>query len=120
MSTQQQPSTVNPWTLGWRLRWAIEHARLDVQEAAKKIEVSRTTLSRWAHDDIVPKQIFLLALADLCGVNRDWLVTGRGLPLGEAPEPPGPRGGGRIVNLINSAGDDQDDCTVNCVPLRAA
>lgn len=111
MSTQ----TATPWTRGWRLRWALDHAGLDVQQAAKEIEVSRTTLGRWIHDDeAAPKQVFLRAIADLCGVNYRWLATGDGLPEDEveAPRPPKPRGGAKIIS-INSPDDNQDTFSVN-------
>lgn len=65
---------VPAFTLGWRLRLALEHAGISVQDMAAELEVSRDTMHRWTHDQAIPRRIFLQVWADRCGVPYEWLV----------------------------------------------
>lgn len=72
-------------TLGWRLRMAMEHAGMTALDIASEMEIDRTTVARWIHDETVPKRIYLRAWADRCGVSYTWLADE------PAPKPAGRR-----------------------------
>jgi transcriptional regulator with XRE-family HTH domain len=79
------------WTLGWRLRRSLDHAGISVETMADRCGVSRQTASRWMHDEIVPRPIFLREWSMVCGVPYRWLTE----PLIEAEiaasDPPPPK-----------------------------
>lgn len=72
------------WTLGWRLQRALDHAGIKVGDMADEIGVVRGTVSLWLHDKGPVREIYLKHWALRCGVNAQWLITGR---RGETPEP---------------------------------
>lgn len=75
-------------TLGWRLQMALAHAGVSVQEMAGGLGVSRSTVSRWIHDDgAPPRAAFVKQWALATGVPLVWLETGN------APARPEPDGG---------------------------
>lgn len=77
MSTQTDESYFPTWTLGWRLRRAIEHAGMTTDELAVRLDVSRSTISRWCNDrGAPPKSLYLSAIAQTCHVDPAWLRTG--------------------------------------------
>lgn len=61
-------------TPGWRMRMALEHAGVSFQEMADELQVSRQTLTRWTHDEIEPKRVYLRAWAEKTGVSFEWLA----------------------------------------------
>lgn len=85
--TDQQ---VPPLTLGWRLRMSLENAGIPVHEMADMIESHRTTLTRWLHDEIVPKRIYLEKWAELTGVPMAWFEEAPNFPAKPAPAQPAP------------------------------
>jgi len=76
--TNNSTEAVPEFTLGWRLRRAVEHAGIKKEELADELEISRATLSRWMHDDYRRpiKPVWLKAIALRCGVPYEWLRTG--------------------------------------------
>lgn len=62
--------------MGWRIRRALDHADVKVEELARELGVSRSTVSRWMHDDGPVRRIYLQAIALHCNVPLDWLTTG--------------------------------------------
>ena len=80
-------SQVPEFTLGWRLRMAMEFAGVKQDELADELDVSRATMSRWMHDDYKRpiKPIWLRAIALRCGVSYEWLRTGVVPPESTAP-----------------------------------
>jgi transcriptional regulator with XRE-family HTH domain len=94
MSEMTQSDTATPWTLGWRLRRALEHSGLSVQQMADDIGYDRATLARWTHDKgRPPRTLVVKQWALRCGVRREWLEHGQGewltggSPPGDVPPP---------------------------------
>ena len=88
MSTHESPSGAVPeLTIGWRIQMALTYAGLTTEDIAERLDVSRSTISRWSNDHgAPPKRIYLDAIAHATGVNPVWLKTG--VP-GENPDPGG-------------------------------
>jgi transcriptional regulator with XRE-family HTH domain len=78
MTEVQQELRIPPWTLGWRLQRALDWGKVSTQEMADELEVSRGTISRWCHDQGMPKRIFLKHWALRTGVPFEWLALGVG------------------------------------------
>ena len=69
--------TVPDWTLGWRLRRALDFADVSVAEMADELGVGRTTVSGWLNDpDRRVRRVYLRYWADRCRVPLDWLEFG--------------------------------------------
>lgn len=68
--------TVPTWTLGWRLRRALEHANISVQDMARELGVDRRTVSTWANDRRKPSRANLVVWALRTGVPLEWLERG--------------------------------------------
>ncbi|HEY0701062.1 MAG TPA: helix-turn-helix transcriptional regulator [Micromonospora sp.] len=64
------------WDLGDRLTKALRVSRLGVAEVAEYLGVTRSTVSRWMHGQVVPNKATLIVLSDLTGVDYTWLVKG--------------------------------------------
>ena len=88
--TEQVDFAVEPeFTLGWRIKRALDHAKLDHSDLMAKFEVSRQTVSRWCRDDGPPPKKFILnEIAVMCGVSARWLIDGP-----QAEHDSGPDGG---------------------------
>lgn len=70
-------ATIPDWTLGWRMRRALGHSGVSVQEMADELGVARTTLTRWMGDQgAPPRPAFLRVWALRTGVPYEWLVNG--------------------------------------------
>lgn len=82
MSEMQQEPAVPDWTLGWRLRRALDHAGLTVEEMADELGVSRSTVSRWVHDKGPMRPLYQKVWALRCGVPADWLTGAASDPAG--------------------------------------
>jgi transcriptional regulator with XRE-family HTH domain len=61
-------------TLGWRLRISLERAGLKAEDMAVRLDVHRGTISRWMHDDVTPRPIYLREWARICRVPVAWLA----------------------------------------------
>lgn len=87
MSTQViGPSRIPQQTRGDRMRMALRHAGVGVQEMASYLGVARNTVSTWINDRITPSKQTLRLWAMRCAVPLVWLETGK------APDEPGPEG----------------------------
>ncbi len=84
--TIQTAGLIPEWTLGWRMQRALAHGDLSVQQMADTLGVSRSTISRWLHDDgRPPRAAFISQWALATGVPRKWLETGE-TPTGGDPD----------------------------------
>ena len=72
-SDQQQ---IPVWTLGWRLKRALDHGGVSAQEMALELGVHPGTVSRWMNDRETPRPIYVRAWAHRCRVPTDWLLYG--------------------------------------------
>lgn len=61
-------------TLGWRLRISLDRAGLKAEDMAVRLDVHRGTVSRWMHDDVAPRPIYLREWARICRVPVQWLA----------------------------------------------
>lgn len=79
MSTDAATGRVPALTIGWRLQMALNHGGVSHQQMADLLGVNRATISRWCNDrGAPPRTIYLRQWALACGVDADWLITGRG------------------------------------------
>jgi transcriptional regulator with XRE-family HTH domain len=62
------------WTLGWKLKRALDHAGLSAQEMAAELGVHVGTVSRWMNDRETPRRAYVMAWALRCGVSFGWLT----------------------------------------------
>lgn len=67
-------STKNPAKLGDRIKKAIRGAGLSQKEVAQKIGISENSMSSYIRGRS-PRIDVLCAIAELCGVSIDWLLT---------------------------------------------
>jgi transcriptional regulator with XRE-family HTH domain len=67
---------VPEWTLGDRMRKALEVSGTPVGEIAEYLEVNRATVGRWLHDKSPVKKSTLIIWAATTGVDLGWLETG--------------------------------------------
>jgi transcriptional regulator with XRE-family HTH domain len=73
MATRSIPQN----TLGARLLLARQHhADLTLKKLAEMVHIDRETLARWEHDGGRPHPAILREIAEACGVDSDWLITG--------------------------------------------
>lgn len=76
---------VPEFTLGWRLRLALETKGISVQEMADQLGYSRSTVSRWLNDQDPPRAAVVAQWCLITEVDRDWLLDGK-----SGPTPPDP------------------------------
>ncbi len=82
---------------GDRLKWARDQSCFHNQkEVAKVLGVEQTTYSRWENGRIKSTS-HILKLAEVLGVNANWLASGEGVPFDDAKK----RVGAQDVELIN-------------------
>jgi transcriptional regulator with XRE-family HTH domain len=67
---------VPEWTLGDRMRKALEASGTPVHEIAEYLDVTPTTISRWIHDKTPVKRSAIMIWAATTGVDPEWLETG--------------------------------------------
>jgi transcriptional regulator with XRE-family HTH domain len=83
------------WTLGWKLKRALDHAGLSAQEMAAELGVHVGTVSRWMNDRETPRRAYVMAWALRCGVSFGWLSETDVTPIqqvdisGQTPIPAG-------------------------------
>jgi transcriptional regulator with XRE-family HTH domain len=83
MSEQPVTGQIPEWTLGWRMRRALEYADLSVETIAAEMGVGRSTVSRWLHDQgAPPRAAFVRFWATTTGVPFEWLTGGDMRPNG--------------------------------------
>jgi transcriptional regulator with XRE-family HTH domain len=84
MSQMTQTTTagaVPDWTLGWRLKRALDHAGIKSDEMAEELGVVRGTVSRWMNDvGAAPRAVYVRQWAMRTGVDLHWLETGVVVP----------------------------------------
>jgi transcriptional regulator with XRE-family HTH domain len=68
------------WDVADRMRKALRHTDLGVQEIADYLGVSRTTAGNWINGHISPSTQTLRLWALRCGVTYEWLVSGDSEP----------------------------------------
>lgn len=80
MTTQAQ-ERIPAVTLKWRLQMSLDEAGIAVEDAAQRLDVSRSTVSRWLNGrGAAPKRPFLAQWALMTGVPLAWLESGDGSP----------------------------------------
>lgn len=55
---------------------ALEYGSVSVNDIARELGISRTTVSNYLHGRTTPRRGDLIAWAMRCGVPFDWLVNG--------------------------------------------
>lgn len=88
MSEQASGGNVPNWTIGDRLRKALDYADISVQDMADYLEVSRNTVSSYINDRGRAPGAVLKLWAMRTGVPLEWLRTGA-----EPAPPHSPDGG---------------------------
>ena len=74
MTQMQHEKVVPAWTLGWRLKRALDEGRVSAGEMALYLGVNRATVSRWMNDvGAQPKRAYVTLWAERCGVDLEWL-----------------------------------------------
>lgn len=66
--------SVPQWDLGDRMRKALKHAGISVEEIADYLGVTRGTVSTWVNGRIVPSVQTLRLWAMQTGVDYEWLA----------------------------------------------
>lgn len=80
MTTQAQ-ERIPAVTLKWRLQMSLDESGISVEEAAERLDVSRSTVSRWLNGrGAAPKRPFVAQWALMTGVPVSWLESGDGSP----------------------------------------
>ena len=74
MNEQPAAGTVPEWDIADRMRKALRHARIGVQDMAGYLEVDRSTVSTWINGRITPSTQTLRLWALRCGVDYGWLT----------------------------------------------
>ena len=77
MEREREESLIDP-EVGVRIRRAREFRRLTLKELAREIGISWVTLQRYEKGHRIPKKAVLHAIANILGVDLNWLLTGRG------------------------------------------
>lgn len=86
MTTMTAGGRTPEFTLGWRMRLALETGGLSVNEMAERLGYSRSNISRWLNDEKPPRPAILDSWAQHTQVDRTWLESGGDT----SPTPPGP------------------------------
>lgn len=77
MSEMRDSSGVPDWTLGWRLKRALDHGSVKAEEMGQYLGYSRQQISRYLNDHGEPPRVNVLRQWALkCGVDFGWLSTG--------------------------------------------
>lgn len=73
-------SQVPKWTLGWKLKRALDFAGVSAQDMAGELGVHVATVSRWMNDRETPRRAYVMAWALRTGVPIEWFSDEEGLP----------------------------------------
>lgn len=76
MSTTTDTPHIPSFTLGDRLRKALEIADIGHAEMAVKLDVARTTVSNYIHGRTQPSRATIIAWSMATGVPAEWLLFG--------------------------------------------
>ena len=77
MDTEQaEVASIPAWDRADRMRKALRHAGLGVQEMADYLGVSRGAVGTWINGRVTPSMPTLRLWAIRCGVAYEWLITG--------------------------------------------
>jgi len=94
-SREQARKSVPEFDLADRLRKALRQSGIRPQQMAYELGVSRNTISNYINGHgAAPKRGMIQQWATVCGVDAEWLETGK------APRPGGPDGG--LVTKLSS------------------
>lgn len=74
--TPQRDRVIPEFELTDRLRRAREYAQLDQGELAEELGISRNSVGNYENGRRTPTRPYLLAWADVTGVDAFWLETG--------------------------------------------
>jgi transcriptional regulator with XRE-family HTH domain len=69
-------AAVPEWTVRHRLQMAREYAELDQAGLARKLNVSRNTVSNYERGMVAPARALVAAWALATGVDREWIERG--------------------------------------------
>lgn len=72
MSEAAIRSEVPDWTLGWKLKRALDFAGVSAQDMAAELGVHVATVSRWMNDRETPRRAYVMAWALRTGVPVSW------------------------------------------------
>lgn len=64
------------WTLGDRLRRALDHGNVRVKDMQAELGVSHGTMTNYLNNTTKPNRSTLKVWALRCGVSFEWLVNG--------------------------------------------
>ncbi len=64
--------------LGERIKKARENAKLSQDELAKSLNIGKRTLIDYEKGVSEPKASTLMSIANICNVDANWLLTGKG------------------------------------------
>lgn len=73
--TTQHVEQVPEWTLGWKLKRALDFAGVTAQEMAAELGVHVGTVSRYMNDREEPRRAYLIAWALRCGIPLSWFLA---------------------------------------------
>lgn len=76
MSEQPVTPEIPEFDLADRLRKALRHADVGIQDMAEYLEVSRNTIGNWINGHTRPRPAEMKMWALRCGVPYEWLVGG--------------------------------------------
>lgn len=77
--TNPEGQNIPAWTLGWRMKRALAHGGVGVEEMAANLGYERKALSRWMSDKgTPPRPANLKQWALKCRVSYEWLDSGGG------------------------------------------
>ena len=69
-------ATIPALTLPWRMKMALAHAGVSVNEMAEYLGVALPTIRTWTSGKVLPKVGMLRLWAMRTGVDFDWLAEG--------------------------------------------
>jgi transcriptional regulator with XRE-family HTH domain len=74
----QSPGEIPGWSLGDRIAKARRFARLEQADLAQALDISQALVSKWERDLRDPRVQLLRRVAQVTGVDEQWLLTGGG------------------------------------------
>jgi len=74
-------------TLGQRIRYARDAARLTQSDVARHFGIARVSVTQWENDTTRPSTDKIADLADLLDTEASWLLEAKGFPPVSRPLP---------------------------------